>query len=85
MDTEDKGESFVGIIEKLNRFSEQENVSVVKGFTLPELARITGTPWEKMRSFVRVLEKMGVVERFGVGKYATYSIKLGKNRVLLMP
>jgi hypothetical protein len=28
---------------------------------------------------------MGVIERFGVGKHAVYSIKIGKNRLLLMP
>jgi uncharacterized membrane protein len=38
-----------------------------------------------MRSYVRVLEKMGVVERFGVGRHAVYSIKLGKNRLVLIP
>jgi hypothetical protein len=41
--------------------------------------------WEKMRECVRVLEKMGVVERFGVGTHAVYSIKIGKNRLMLMP
>ncbi len=60
-------------------------MSAVKGFTLPELARLTGVSWDNMRACVRALEKMGLVERFGVGKHAMYSIKLGKNRVLLMP
>lgn len=78
-------EGFLGILEKLNKYSEQESVSAVKGFTLPELARITGVSWDNMRSCVRVLEKMGVVERLGAGRHAIYSIKLGKNRLVLIP
>jgi predicted transcriptional regulator of viral defense system len=80
----EKREGFLGILEKLNKYSATENVSAVKGFTLPELARITGISWEKMREWVRVLEKMGVIERFGVGRFAVYSIKIGKNRLMLM-
>ncbi|MFZ2455398.1 MAG: winged helix-turn-helix domain-containing protein [Candidatus Altiarchaeia archaeon] len=78
-------EGFLGILEKLNKYSATENVSAVKGVTLPELARITGMSWGKMREYIRVLEKMGMVERFGVGKHAVYSIKIGKNRLMLMP
>jgi predicted transcriptional regulator of viral defense system len=78
-------EGFLGILEKLNKYSDAENVSAVKGFTLPELARITGVSWENMRECIKVLEKMGVIERFGVGKHAVYSIKIGKNRLVLMP
>lgn len=76
---------FLGILEKLNKYSATENVSAVKGLTLQELARVTGTSWEKMRECIRTLEKMGVVERFGVGKHAIYSIKIGKNRLMLIP
>lgn len=78
-------EGFLGILEKLNKYSASENVSAIKGLTMPELARITGMSWENMRECIRVLEKMGVVERFGVGKHAIYSIKIGKNRLMLMP
>ena len=78
-------EGFLGILEKLNKYSATENVSAVKGFTLPELARITGVSWETMRECVSILERMGVIERFGVGKHAVYSIKIGKNRLVLMP
>jgi predicted transcriptional regulator len=81
----ENSEGFLGILEKLNKYSATENVSALKGFTLPELAGITGMSWDKMREYIRVLEKMGVIERFGVGRHAVYSIKIGKNRLLLMP
>jgi DNA-binding Lrp family transcriptional regulator len=81
----ENSEGFLGILEKLNKYSATENVSAVKGVTLPELARITGISWENMREYIRVLEKMGVIERFGVGKHAVYSIKIGKNRLMLIP
>lgn len=76
---------FLYLLEKLRRYSAQESVSALKGFTLPELARLSGMSWENMRDCVRVLEKMGIVERMGFGKHAIYSIKVGKNRLMLMP
>jgi hypothetical protein len=81
----ENSEGFLGILEKLNKYSSAENVSAVKGVTLPELARITGMSWGKMREYIRVLEKMGLVERFGVGPHAIYSIKIGKSRLMLLP
>ena len=77
------------MLQKIDRLSASSNVSsrmsAIKGLSMRELARVCGVSWTNARDCIKVLEKMGVVERFGNGKYAIYSFKVGKNKLVLMP
>jgi predicted transcriptional regulator of viral defense system len=76
----------LGKIEKLSDYSAASTrVSAVKGLSMRDVARICGLSWTNARDCIKILEKMGVVERFGNGKYAVYSFKIGKNKLVLMP
>ena len=82
-------EGMFEMLQKIEHLSDPPGVSprtsAIKGLSMRELARLCGVSWTNARDCIKVLEKMGVVERFGSGKYAIYSFKVGKNKLVLMP
>jgi len=54
---------------------ELENAPEIKGYTVKQLAEITGTPWPTTRWHLELLEARGTVEHFNIGRAKLYSLK----------
>lgn len=55
-----------------------KNAPKIEGYTIKQLAEITGTPWPTTRWHLELLEARGVVEHFKLGKAKIYRLKKKK-------
>lgn len=65
---------------KRDKLSEEirdvlKRAPVVKGFSIKELAKATGTPWSTTRWHLESLESRGIVGHMNIGKAKLYFLK----------
>lgn len=51
------------------------NAPKIEGYTIKQLAEVTGTPWPTTRWHLELLEARGTVKHFEVGRAKLYSLK----------
>ncbi|MBI5253410.1 MAG: hypothetical protein HY930_03310 [Euryarchaeota archaeon] len=51
------------------------NAPKIEGYTIKQLAEITGTPWPTTRWHLELLEARGAIEHFEVGRAKLYSLR----------
>ena len=54
---------------------ELKNAPKIEGYTVKQLAEITGTPWPTTRWHLELLEARGTVEHYNIGRAKLYSLK----------
>lgn len=54
---------------------ELKNAPRIEGYTVKQLAEITGTPWPTTRWHLELLEARGTVEHYNIGRAKLYSLK----------
>lgn len=52
-----------------------EKAPKIEGYTVKQIAEITGAPWPTARWHLELLEARGTVEHFNLGRAKVYSLK----------
>jgi len=57
-----------------------EEAPKIEGYTIKQIAELTGTPWPTTRWHLELLEARGAVEHFEIGRAKVYSLKRSSKR-----